>query len=133
MGLFGAGQGANDCTVGTPDGDAAKQAIKLEPDDSAWDVEHLWSVKELPLDRKRRDDQGQRAENTVASRSSFANRRSSWRATGGRRRERRDPEVWSNSGMSRFAIVTENNQSISYNSKCRNLENQCFVVETKAG
>ena len=55
LGLFGADQGANDCAVGTPDGVEAARAIKLEPAESAWDVELLLSVKELPWDRKRRD------------------------------------------------------------------------------
>ena len=36
-----AGQGANDNAVGTPDGVEPTRAIKLEPDESAWDV---WSA-----------------------------------------------------------------------------------------
>ena len=46
LGLYGAGQCANDHAVGAPDGVEAARAIKLEPDESAWG---------LPRDRKRRD------------------------------------------------------------------------------
>ena len=61
--LFGAGQGANDCSVGAPDGVEAARTFKLEPDGSAWDVELLLSVKVLPWGRKRRHRrQGQHAE-----------------------------------------------------------------------
>ena len=48
LGLFGAGQGANDYSVGTPDGVEAARAIKLEPDVSARDVELILSVVGLP-------------------------------------------------------------------------------------
>ena len=45
--LFGAGQGATDNAVGTPDRVEAPRAIKLGPDESAWDLERLLSVKGL--------------------------------------------------------------------------------------
>ena len=57
--LFGAGQGANDYAVGTSDGVEAARAIKLEPDESAWDVGLPWDRK-----RSRPDDRGQRVEKT---------------------------------------------------------------------
>ena len=43
------------CGFRTPDGVEAARAIKLEPDESAWDLELLLSVKGLPWDRERRD------------------------------------------------------------------------------
>ena len=43
------GQSANDHTAG------ASRAIKLEPDENDWDVEHLLSVVDLPWDRKQGD------------------------------------------------------------------------------
>ena len=81
LGLFGADQGANDCAVGAPDGVEAARAIFLQPDEGAWDVELLLSVKGAAMGppAMRPDDQGQHAENTVASRRSIANRASSRR------------------------------------------------------
>ena len=51
----GAGEGANDYAIGTPDDVEAARAIKREPDESAWDVEHLLNVKGLPWDRKQEE------------------------------------------------------------------------------
>ena len=50
----------------------ATQAIKLELDQSAWDVELLSGVKRVPWDRERQDPTI-RVENTVAGKCSFAN------------------------------------------------------------
>ena len=47
LGLFGAGQGANNCTIGR--GKDVERAIKLSPEKLDWDVELLFlSVKGLP-------------------------------------------------------------------------------------
>ena len=59
----GAGQRAINFAVGAPNGVEATRAIKLEPDESAWDVERLEC------------EGAQRAENIVAGRRSFANSR----------------------------------------------------------
>ena len=95
LGLFGAGQDANDYAVGTPDGVEAARAIKLEPDESAWDVELLLSVKGATMGPQaaRPDDQGQNAENIAASRSSPANRAST------RRRWRARRSFWPTTGV----------------------------------
>ena len=55
----------------TPDSVEATQAIKLELDQSAWDVELLSGVKRVPWDRERQDPTI-RVENTVAGKCSFA-------------------------------------------------------------
>ena len=47
LGWFGAGQGANEYAIGTLGGVEAGRAVKLEPEERAWPVELLLSVKEL--------------------------------------------------------------------------------------
>ena len=55
LGVFDAGQAAIDNTIGTPDGLEAGRAMKLEPEESAWEVELLLSVKRLSWDGRRCD------------------------------------------------------------------------------
>ena len=55
LGIFGAGMGASDYAIGTPEGVQAGRAIKLLPVRDAWDSELLLAVRGLPWDRKRVD------------------------------------------------------------------------------
>ena len=104
LGLFGAWQRANDYAVGTPDGMEAARAIKLEPDESAWDV-LLSSLKGLPWDRN------------ATLRSGSACRGP------GRVYIRKNVEipkyVQTPGCEGRLAITSENNRLISHNSICR--------------
>ena len=120
LGLCCAGQSANDDAVEPPDGVKAARAIKLEADESAWDVELHLSVKGRLWDRKRRDPTIRVSvpRTPLPSGVPFANRvsrrKGSWPATDVRsERTSRSVVVRSNSGMSRWSCSCHGDSSIN--------------------
>ena len=114
LGLFGAGQGANDYAVGTPDGVEVWHG-------RSWDVELLLSVQGLPWDRNRRDPTVRvsmprtplPAGVLLATEPRAGGR---WRA-----RSSRPGTVYirKNVEIPKYGAISTKNRSLSHNSECR--------------